>query len=316
MTQTGVWIGVDICKRFLDVYIPGKPPLRFANDADGRRALAEHLRSRCVRGVVLEATGGLEREVLAALISAEVPASIVNPARVRAFAEGTGQLAKTDRIDAKVLAAYGAYMQPPPSALPSSARAKLKELIGYRAQIGAEITARSAQLKLYRSDGLKARAQAALEALRHERREIEREIEALIESTAELAQPFRILTSVPAVGTIVGATLLVEMAELGSRGRRPIAALGGLAPFPCDSGERKGYRAIRGGRADVRTALFNAARVAIQHNPVIKAFYERLRAKGKPGKVALVAAMHKLLTILNAMIRSGRTWQPVRPLHT
>jgi transposase len=310
MTQTGAWIGVDICKRFLDVYIPGKPPLRFANDADGRRALAEHLRSLGVRGVVLEATGGLEREVLAALISAGVPASILNPARVRAFAEGTGQLAKTDRIDAKLLAAYGAYLQPTPSALPSSARAKLKELIGYRAQIGAEITARSAQLKLYRSDGLKARAQAALEALRHERREIEREIEALIESTAELAQPFRILTSMPSVGTIVGATLVVEMPELGSRGRRPIAALGGLAPFPCDSGERRGYRAIRGGRADVRCALFNAARVAIQHNPVIKAFYERLRAKGKPGKVALVAAMHKLLTILNAMLRSGRTWQP------
>jgi transposase len=108
----------------------------------------------------------------------------------------------------------------------------------------------------------------------------------------------------------VGATLLVEMPELGRRGRRPIGALGGLAPFPCDSGERRGYRAIRGGRADVRKALFNAARVAIQHNPVIKAFYERLRAKGKPGKVALVAAMHKLLTILNAMLRSGRTWQP------
>jgi transposase len=116
---------------------------------------------------------------------------------------------------------------------------------------------------------------------------------------------------VPSVGTIVGATLVVEMPELGSRRRRPIAALGGLAPFPCDSGERKGYRAIRGGRTDVRTALFNAARVAIQHNPVIKAFYERLRAKGKPGKVALVAAMHKLLTILNAMLRSGRTWQPI-----
>jgi transposase len=143
MTRTGAWIGVDICKCFLDVYIPGKPPLRFANDADGRRALAELLRALGMRGVVLEATGGLEREVLAALIAAEVPASIVNPARVRAFAEGTGQLAKTDRIDAKVLAAYGAYMQPPPSALPSGARAKLKELIGYRAQIGAEITARS-----------------------------------------------------------------------------------------------------------------------------------------------------------------------------
>jgi transposase len=311
MIQKGAWTGVDICKRFLDVYTAGEPSLRLANDADGRQALAERLRSLGVRGVVLEATGGLEREVLAALIAAGAPASIVNPARVRAFAEGTGQLAKTDRIDAKVLAAYGAYIQPAPSALPSSARAKLKELLGYRAQIGEEITARGAQLKLYRSDGLKARAQAALDALRRERRDIEREIEALIASTAELAQPFCILTSVPSVGTIVGATLVVGMPELGSMGRRPIASLGGLAPFPCDSGERRGYRAIRGGRADVRKALFNAARVAIQHNPVIKAFYERLRAKGKPGKVALVAAMHKLLTILNAMLKTGRTWQPI-----
>jgi transposase len=311
MTQTVAWTGVDICKRFLDVYTAGEPPLRLANDADGRQALAERLRALGVGGVVLEATGGLERPVLAALIAAEVPASIVNPARVRAFAEGTGQLAKTDRIDAKVLAAYGAYMQPAASALPSSARAKLKELLGYRAQIGSEITARSAQVKLYESDGLKARAQAALEALRRERRELEREIEALIQSTAELAGPFRILTSMPSVGTIVGATLVVEMPELGTRGRRPIASLGGLAPFPRDSGDRRGYRAIRGGRADVRKALFNAARVAIQHNPVIKAFYERLRAKGKPGKVALVAAMHKILTILNAMLKTGRTWQPI-----
>ena len=311
MTHTGEWIGVDICKRFLDVYVASAPPLRLANDADGRVGLAERLRAFGVRGVVLEATGGLERPVLAALIAAGVPASIVNPARVRAFAEGTGQLAKTDRIDAKVLAAYGAYMQPAASQLPSSARAKLKELLGYRAQIGEEITARCAQLKLYASDSLKVRAQAALDALRRERREIEREIEALIEGTAELAQSFRILTSVPSVGVVVGATLVAEMPELGTRGRRPIAALGGLAPFPCDSGERRGYRAIRGGRADVRKALFNAARVAIQHNPTIKAFYERLRAKGKPGKVALVAAMHKLLTILNAMLRSGRTWQPV-----
>jgi transposase len=245
-----------------------------------------------------------------------VPASIVNPARVRAFAEGTGQLAKTDRIDAKVLAAYGANMQPPPSALPSKARAKLKELLAYRVQIGTEITARSAQLKLYRSDGLEARAQAVLDALRQERRQTEREIEALIESTAELARPFRILTSMPSVGTIVGAAPVVEMPELGSRGRRPIAALGGLVPFPCDSGEQRGHRAIRGRRADVRRAQFNAARVAIQHNPIIKAFYERLRAKGKPGKVALVAAKAQAPHHPQRHAGSGRTWQPSRQPQT
>jgi transposase len=309
MTNTGEWIGVDVSKRFLDVYAASAPPFRLANDADGRSALTERLRALGVRGVVLEATGGLERPVLAALIGADLPGSIVNPARVRAFAEGTGQLAKTDRIDAKVLAAYGALMKPQPTALPSSARAKLKELLSYRAQVGEEIVARCAQLKLYESDGLRARAQDALEALRRERRELEREIETLVESDAGLSVPFQILTSAPSIGTIVGATLVAELPELGTLCRRRIAALAGLAPFPCDSGERRGYRAIRGGRSHVRKALFNAARVAIQHNPKIKAFYERLRARGKPGKVAIVAAMRKLLTILNAMLSSARAWQ-------
>ena len=310
MSHTGEWIGVDISKRFLDVYVASEPAFRLANDDGGRSMLVERLRTIGVQGVVLEATGGLERPVLAALTAAELPGSIVNPARVRAFAEGTGQLAKTDRIDAKVLASYGAFMQPVPTALPSSARAKLKELLGYRAQIGEEITARCAQLKLYETDSLRARAQAALKALRRERLELEREIESIVGSNAELSARFEILTSAPSVGTIVGATLVADLPELGALCRRRIAALAGLAPFPCDSGERRGYRAIRGGRSHVRKALFNAARVAIQHNPKIKAFYERLRARGKPGKVAIVAAMHKLLTTLNAMLRSGRTWQP------
>jgi transposase len=310
MTQaSSEWIGVDISKRFLDVYVASEPAFRLANDADGRLALTERLSAIGVRGVVLEATGGLERPVLAALIAAKLPGSIVNPARVRAFAEGTGQLAKTDRIDASVLARYGAFMKPAPTALPSSARAKLKELLGYRGQIGEEITARCAQLKLYETDSLRARAQAALKALRQERLELEREIESLVASDAGLSAPFQILTSAPSVGTIVGATLVAELPELGALCRRRIAALAGLAPFPCDSGERRGYRAIRGGRSHVRKALFNAARVAIQHNPKIKAFYERLRARGKPGKVAIVAAMRKLLTILNTMLSSARAWQ-------
>lgn len=310
MTHTGEWIGVDVSKRFLDVYVARETPFRVANSVAGRSALTERLRAISVRGVVLEATGGLERPVLAALVAADLPGSIVNPARVRAFAEGTGQLAKTDRIDAKVLASYGAYMKPAPSALPSSVRAKLKELLSYRAQIGEEITARCAQLKLYETDSLQARAQAALETLRAERTQLEREIESLIASDAELSAPFKILTSTPSVGTIVAATLVAELPEIGRLCRRRIAALTGLAPFPCDSGERRGYRAIRGGRSDVRKALFNAARVAIQHNHKIKAFYERLRASGKPGKVAIVAAMRKLLTILNAMVKKGQTWQP------
>jgi transposase len=312
-SQTGQSIGVDICKRYLDAAGTEEKPFRVTNDTSGRQTMVERLKALGVSCVVLEATGGLERPVLAALLAAGLPASIVNPARVRAFAEGTGKLAKTDKIDAKVLAAYGAYMRPAVSVLPSSARAKLKELLSYRGQIGEEVTARSAQLQLYASADLKARASAALETLKAERRAIERQIEALIASEEELAAPFQILTSVPSVGTIVGATLIADLPELGRLCRRRIAALVGLAPFPRDSGDRRGHRAIRGGRSQVRKALFNAARVAIQHNPKIKAFYQRLRQNGKPGKVAIVAAMHKLLTILNAMLKSRQTWQASRP---
>jgi transposase len=308
MHTSNGWIGIDVSKRFLDVEIAGQAPARLANCEVGRCVLVERLKAVPVAGVVVEATGGLERPVIAALLNAGLPASIVNPARVRAFAEGTGRLAKTDKIDAKVLASYGAYMRPAPAQLPTAARAKLRELITYRAQITGEITARTAQGKSYQDASLKQRAEAAIQTLCRERVALEREIKALTQSDEVLARRFQLLTSVPAVGTIVAATLIAELPELGTLSRRKIAALAGLAPFPRDSGDRKGYRAIRGGRADVRCALFCAARVALRHNPKIKAFYERLRARGKTGKVAIVAAMHKLLTILNAMLKSGTTW--------
>jgi transposase len=310
MKSKDTWIGVDVCKRFLDVHASGLAAFRVANAPHGYAELLQQLAGVQVRGVVLEATGGYERGVLAALRAGNLDAAVVNPARVRAFAEGTHQLAKTDRIDAKVLANYGAYMQPAPAALPSSARAELKELIAYRAQITQEMVARTAQLRLYASDRVRARAEAAIAQLRTERIRIEGDIKALVAAHEELARPFRLLTSVPGIGLVVGAILVAELPELGRLSRRQIAALVGLAPFPRDSGERRGYRAIRGGRADVRCALFNAARVAIRHNPTIKPFYDRLRARGKNGKVAIVAAMRKLLTILNAMLNNNRPWQP------
>lgn len=310
MNSKGEWIGVDVSKRFLDVHASGLAAFRVANAPDGYGELLQHLAGMCVRGVVLEATGGYERGVLAALQDGNLHASVVNPARVRAFAEGTHQLAKTDRIDAKVLASYGAYMKPAATVLPSIVRAELKELIAYRAQIAQEMTARGAQLRLYASDGVRAKAEAAIAALRTERSQIEREIQTLIAAHEELSRPFKILTSVPGIGLIVAATLIAELPELGRLSRRQIAALVGLAPFPHDSGERRGYRAIRGGRADVRCALFNAARVAIRHNPIIKAFYEHLRARGKNGKVAIIAAMRKLITILNTMLKNDQPWKP------
>lgn len=307
MNSKGEWIGVDVSKRFLDVHVSGGA-LRVGNDPDGHAALIERLAGLSVAGVVLEATGGYERGVLKALQARELNAAVVNPARVRAFAEGTCQLAKTDRIDAMVLARYGAFVQPKAAGLASPARAELRELLAYRAQITQEITARAAQLRLYASDKVRAKAQAALDALRCERTGLDSQIKALSATQPELSRPFKILTSVPGVGLIVAATLIAELPELGCLSRRQIAALIGVAPFPRDSGNRRGYRAIRGGRPEVRCALFNAARVAIRHNPVIKAFFERLSARGKPGKVAIVAAMHKLIVILNAMLKSEQCW--------
>jgi transposase len=308
MTTSGAWIGVDICKKYLDVAATTGTPVRVVNDADGRTALARRLKCENVRGVIVEATGGLERPLMEALAGESVPASIVNPARVRKFAEGTGQLAKTDRIDAEMLARFGAYMKPAPTVLADAPRQKLRDLIGYRSQITQEITARSAQIKLYTANDLLQRAEAAIEALRAERKAIEREIEALISSQDTMRALYGRLVTVPGVGLIVAATLIAELPELGRLSRRKIAALAGVAPFPNESGDRKGYRAIRGGRDQVRQALFNCARVAIAHNRVAKAFYERLRARGKAHKVALVATMRKLLTILNAMLKTNTDW--------
>ena len=310
MSTSGAWIGVDVSKRYLDVAIPSEKPFRHANSKDGCASLAERLQLHAPAGVVVEATGGYERTLMATLIAAGVPVSVVNPARVRAFAEGTGQLAKTDRIDAKVLGRYGAYMKPAPTELPTAVRARLKELLAYRSQIGKEITARTAQIRLYDSADLVDRAQAAIDRLRRERRELDQEITALIKSDPDMLERYSLLISVPSIGTVVAATLLAELPELGKLDRRQIAALTGLAPFPCESGDRKGHRAIRGGRVEARSALFCAALVALRHNPRIAAYYEHLRKLGKGGKVAIVAAMHKLLTIVNAMLKAGTAWKP------
>jgi transposase len=308
MTISGAWIGVDICKKHLDVAAVTGAPVRVTNDADGRAALARRLKAGNVRGVILEATGGLERPLIEAFDAEGVPASIVNPARVRKFAEGTGQLAKTDKIDAPVLARFGDYMKPAPTVLADVHRQKLRDLISYRSQITQEITARSAQVKQYASSSVVERATTAIEALRAERKAVEREIEALIKSKDDTQRLYKRLLTVPGVGLIVAATLIAELPELGCLNRRRIAALAGVAPFANESGDRKGYRSIRGGRDNVRQALFNCARVAIQHNPVAKAFYERLRVRGKPHKVTIVATMRKMLTILNAMLKTNKDW--------
>jgi transposase len=308
MTTSGAWIGVDICKKHLDVAAMTGTPVRVINDADGRIALARRLKAENVRGVILEATGGLERPLLKTFDAEGVPASIVNPARVRKFAEGTGQLAKTDKLDAPILARYGDYMKPVPTILADEHRQKLRDLIAYRSQIIQEITARSAQVRQYATSAVVERAKAAIDVLRAERKAMEREIEAHIKSRGDTHRPYKLLLTVPGVGLIVAATLIAELPELGRLNRRKIAALVGVAPFANESGDHKGYRAIRGGRDDVRQALFNCALVAVRHNPLAKPFYEGLRARGKPHKVAIVATMRKMLTVLNAILKTNTDW--------
>ena len=309
MTTHAQWIGVDVSKKMLDVFSPNLGAFRVANTAQGFNTLIAKISKVPVAGVVMEATGGYEQALLKSLSQHSINASIVNPARVRAFATGTGQLAKTDKIDAQILVHYAAFKKPAPTPLASTARAKIKELLAYRAQIVAEITARTAQLRHYESPDVIARADAAIATLKADKKTLDAEIKTLVEDDPACQQACRILSSVPGVGLIVAATLITELPELGSLNRRQIASLAGLAPFPKESGQRKAYRSIRGGRAEVRTALFNAARVGVRFNPKLKVFADRLAAKSKPYKVVIVAAMRKLLTILNAMLKTQEIWR-------
>jgi transposase len=311
--MTGIWVGIDVSKAFLDVHLAGaEGGLRVRNDAAGHGELRARLGGAPIAGVVLEASGGYERPVQAALSAAGLAVALINPARVRDFARATGRLAKTDRIDAKVLADYGAYLKPAPRPLPESARARLRELLAYRRQLGGEIMARASQLRLYDDPALRRRAEAALARLKAERVELDQLMQAAITGDAALAARFALLTTVPGVGLMLAATLLAELPELGALDRRRIASPVGLAPFPQDSGTRRGHRAIRGGRSEVRQALFMAALIATRHTTPLSAFIARLRARGKPAKVALTAAMRKLLTVLNAMARAQRPFEPGR----
>jgi transposase len=305
----GVWVGVDVSKRRLDVQVhPTETVFTVSNDAAGHRALLERLRALPVRGVVLEASGGYERAAHAALTEAGLPAAIINAARVRAFARALGLLAKNDRIDAAVLARYGTFARPAPT-LPDSARAELRELLAYRRQVAAELVARKSQHAHYQAGPVLARAERALMALRAERAVLDQEIGHVIGQDPALAERFGLLTSAPGVGPIVAATLLAELPELGRLDRRQVASLAGLAPVPKDSGERRGVRVIQGGRAELRQVLYMAVLSALKAGAPIAAVYRGLVARGKPAKVALVACMRRLLVVLNAMVRTGTVWR-------
>lgn len=315
MAASDYVVGIDVSKDTLDCAgLPTPPRTPLANAAAGHTRILSQLLPLLQAGhavlVVLEATGGFERALHARLTAAGVPCAIVNPKRVRDFARSKGWLAKTDRLDARMLQAFGAANRPRPTPLPSPARSALAERLAYREQVQAEIAARRQQLRGLTDARLRARAAQALEGLAQENREITEEITASVTTEAEFQERAALLRSFCGVGALTAAMLLAWLPELGQLSGKRVASLAGLAPFACDSGTLRGHRRIYGGRAKVRRALFHIARAGLRHNPVLKAFYQRLAAKGKPGKLALTACMHKALLILNAMLKTNTPWSP------
>ena len=262
--------------------------------------------------VVVEATGGLELEVVAALVAAEVSVQVVNPRQVRDFAKATGQLAKTDRLDALVLAHFGAVLQPTPRPIPEVALRDVRALVARRRQLQAMVIAE----KNRRSRAprrLHAQIDEHLTWLRRAVAALDRDLDRTIRGTPAWQASVRRWQSIPGIGPVVSATLLADLPELGTLNRQQIAALVGVAPLNRDSGTRRGTRSCWGGRAHVRTTLYMGTVVATRCNPTIRAYYHRLLAAGKPKKLALVACVHKLLTILNAITRHASVWQPSAP---
>ena len=310
MTTTPCVIGIDVAKAVLDVAVmPDRDTWQLAHEDTALTTLVSQCRQRQPERIILEASGGYEADVAEALAAAGLPVVIVNPRQVRSYAIAIGQLAKTDRLDALVLAAFGATTRPPLRARPSAARRELAALVGRRRQV---IAARVAEEQ--RQETAPAVAQPSIarisRVLRDEEAQLTAAIAELIRTRPELSAQATILESVPGVGPGLAGTLLAEVPELGQLGPKQLAALVGVAPFNHDSGARHGQRHIFGGRGSVRAMLYMPLVSAIRCNPVIRLFYDRLRAAGKPFKVALVACMRKLLVILNAMVRDGTTWQP------
>ena len=308
-----IFVGIDVCKAWLDVAAVGSEaalvlPARVDNDEPGRGALAQQLVQLAPQLVVLEATGGWETALASELCAAGVRVAVVNPKRVRDFARAAGVLAKTDRLDAQVLATFGQRMQPQAYALPDEAQQEITELVDRRAQLVAMRAQEKNRLVTVKPIARKSVRQH-IDWLDAQIKQLDRELDGRLKDSPVYSQQYELLDSIPGVGRVTISTLLGRLPELGSFDRKRAAALVGVAPFADDSGKRRGQRYIQGGRADVRCVLYMAALSASRCNPVIRQLYLRLRETGKPYKVAMTACMRKLLTIMNAILRSGQPWR-------
>ena len=305
------WVGIDVSKATLDVHLePSGRHWSSVNTGAGIAELLDQLRTLDISLVVLEATGGMERAVTQALAQTGIAVVVVNPRQVRDFAKAIGKLAKTDRIDAKVLARYGQAVRPPVRSLASQAARELQELVTRRQQLVEMISAERNRRGSCHSSSARAQIDRHIEWLNEEVKQLDEQIQAQLNQSQQWQQQQQILQSVPGVGKVTASTLIALLPELGQLSRQQIAALVGVAPINCDSGKMRGKRFVMGGRAAVRSALFMAALVATRFNPVIAAFYHRLLERGKARKVALVACMRKLLVMLNSMLKHNLFWNP------
>jgi transposase len=306
-------VGIDVAKAELVVAArPSGERWTVANDEAGVRTLAARLAGEAPELIVLEATGGYELLAAAALAAAGLPVAVVNPRQVRDFAKATGQLAKTDHIDADILALFAERVRPAARPLPNAEAQALEALLTRRRQLLEMLHAERNRLGQVFGRGQRAVAKslkAHIAYLERELRTADTELGGMIRESAVWRETDDLLRSVPGVGRVLSLTLLAELPELGRLSRREIAKLVGVAPLARDSGTLRGRRFVQGGRASVRAVLYMGALVASRRNPVIAAFYRRLLAAGKPKQLALVACMRKLLTMLNAMVRSGSPWR-------
>ncbi|MEA2924267.1 MAG: transposase [Alphaproteobacteria bacterium] len=302
--------GIDVSKDRLDVAVrPGGEAFVVERNAAGLDVLVARLRELSPYLVALEATGGFETVVAATLAGAALPVVVVNPAQVRAFAKAIGQRAKTDPIDAGVIAHFAEATRPEPRPLPDEATQLLADMVTRRRQIVAMIGAERQREKRVVEPHMRKSITRLLKVLEKELASLDADIDDAVRGSPAWRDKEDLLASVPGVGPTIARTLIAELPELGQLGRRQIAALVGLAPFTRQSGQWRGRSFIGGGRTAVRTVLFMGAMVAKRHNPVLKAFFDRLVAAGKPRMVALIAVARKLVTVLNAILRDHRPWQ-------
>jgi transposase len=310
VTTVQFFVGIDVSKATLDVCVlPTGEAFTVSNDTAGIDELLTRLRPMAPERVVMEATGGYETEAAATLYLGGFAACVVNPLQVRSFARADGQFAKTDRIDAGVIAKFGQRMLPALRTMPDAELREMDALVTRRRQLLQMTTAEKNRMGTA-ARPLRPRIQAHIDWMEQEIAGIEKELASAIKASPVWQEKVVLYTSVPGIGVTTAHSLVAELPELGLLCAKKISALVGAAPYPRDSGTFRGQRHIRGGRASVRCALYMATLSAIRWNPVIKAMYERLKARGKPFKVAMIACLRKLLVILNTMARTNTAWNP------